>query len=198
MKESNTASKVRNHIKRLRKGAPFTTASFKSFGSKSAIVKALSRLSKEGVIERLGKGIYIRPTPGRFTPFVRPLPIEVAKAVAKGADPRAKVFLHGAEAVRRLGLSTQLQVRPHYSTTGPNQSFTYGKLKVVLQHVPERVGILAGRPAGTALAALYYLGKKGVTQDIVAHIESKLPSEEFAALRSVRGAMPEWLQALLD
>jgi hypothetical protein len=46
-----------------------------------------------------------------------------------------------------------------------------------------------------AVAALWYLGKKGVTPTIVHTIESKLSALEFAALTAEIGIMPGGCEA---
>ena len=53
--------KVTHRVHRMRRGVPFSINKFYELGSTTAVQKALSRLSKEGVIERVSKGIYVRP-----------------------------------------------------------------------------------------------------------------------------------------
>ena len=68
-----------------------------------------------------------------------------------------------------------------------------GKLQVRLQHVAARKLVLAGRPAGQALSALWYLGRRQVTPATFERIAAKLPQVEFEALRSAKASMPAWM-----
>jgi hypothetical protein len=52
--------------------------------------------------------------------------------------------------------------------------------------------------AGTALSALWYLGRRQVTPDVVASVRTRLGPEEFAALEAASGEMPGWLAAVLQ
>ena len=45
---------------------------------------------------------------------------------------------------------------------------------------------LAGRPAGQALSALWYLGRRHVTPATFERIAAKLPQIQFEALRSAK------------
>jgi len=49
----------------------------------------------------------------------------------------------------------------------------------------------AGEPTGTAISALWYLGKDNVTPETVARIEAALGPAEFGKLRSAD--MPVWM-----
>ncbi len=68
----------------------------------SAVAKALSRLTRQGVLERLSKGVYYR---SRETPFGKslPNPAEMNKLASK----RKTVFPSGVAAANLLGFTTQ-------------------------------------------------------------------------------------------
>jgi len=68
-----------------------------------------------------------------------------------------------------------------------------GGTVIKLKHVAPRKLALAGRPAGTALVALWYLGKGQVNRKVIATIADKLPKEEFEVLRGAQSAMPAWM-----
>jgi hypothetical protein len=83
------------------------------------------------------------------------------------------------------------------STSGPSKRIRVGKLEIRLQHVCQRQLALAGRPAGLALAALWYRGKNKVTPLMIGKIQQKLSVIEFEALKSVTSAMPSWMSNTL-
>lgn len=79
----------------------------------------------------------------------------------------------------------------------PEMNRFVGKMEIRLQHVCQRKLTLAGRPAGLALAALWYLGKNEVTPSLIGKIQQKLSVTEFEALKSVTSAMPSWMSDAL-
>lgn len=59
-------------------------------------------------------------------------------------------------------------------------------------HIRDRRRLqFAGEPTGTAISALWYLGKDNVTPETVARIEAALGPAEFGKLRSAD--MPVWM-----
>ncbi|HFH3285715.1 DUF6088 family protein [Pseudomonas aeruginosa] len=191
----STAQAIRERIKAQPVGEPFTPALFAGLGSRAAIDQALMRLTKSGHIERIGHGLYSVPTVGRFGVKAMPAPELVAKTLA--ASEGAAIEMHGAEAARRLGFSTQVPAQPVFYTTGSSRTVHLGKMVVRLQHVAPRKLVLAGRPAGMALSALWYLGRNQVTPATFRRIAEKLPSVEFEALREAKASMPAWMIAAL-
>lgn len=187
----NTSKAIRERIASQPEGEPFTPALFAGLGSRASIDQALMRLARSGSIERIGHGLYVVPKPGRFGVKAMPAPEQVARAVAEAEG--ATIGIHGAEAARRLGLSTQMPAQAVFHTTGSSRRIRLGKLVIKLQHAAPRKLALAGRPAGQALSALWYLGRDQVTPDTFEQIAEKLPPREFEALSGARAVMPGWM-----
>lgn len=103
----------------------------------------------------------------------------------------SQVEIQGAEAAWRLGLTTQVPARPVFETTGRTRAMKVGNKEVILKHVSPRKLTLAGRPAGLALSALYYLGKRGVSEKVIDTIRKRIPAEEFDALKNAQ--LPIWM-----
>lgn len=190
-----TAKAIREHIATQPAGEPFTPALFAGLGSRAAIDQTLMRLTKAGQIERIGHGLYSVPKIGRFGVKAMPAPEKVAQALASSEG--ATIEVHGAEAARRLGFSTQVPAQSVFYTSGSSHTIRLGKLVVRLQHVAPRKLALAGRPAGLALSTLWYLGRRQVTPATFRRIAEKLPGVEFEALCKAKAVMPAWMIAAL-
>lgn len=182
---------VRTCIEQQPKGRPITPAHLLSCGSRNAVDQALSRLVKAGEVERLGRGLFVRPEVSRFAGKVMPEASAVAKALAEKTG--AVVGMHGAEAARHLGLSTQMSMQPLFNTTGPSRRLRVGNLEIRLQHVSARKLALAGRPAGMALTALWYLGREAVAPETIAVLRQRLPIDEYNVLAKSKSLMPAWM-----
>ena len=186
------AKAVRAAVARLPKGKPFTGARFAALRSRGAVDRALSRLAKEGAILRVAHGVFVRPRTSRFVGAVVPDLQEVVETIARGNQETVQI--HGAEATRRFGLSTQVPTAPVFHTSASTRTVRVAGVPVRLVHTSNRRRLqFAGEPAGAAVSALWYLGKDNVTPQTVARIEAALGSDDFAKLRSA--AMPTWMEA---
>lgn len=125
-----------------------------------AVAQTLSRLTRRGVIQRLGKGLYYRPRPTAFgcsrpnTAQIRALPLS-----------RNKVFPSGIAAANRLGFTTQNPARMEVATPGLSlPRFLVGKETVVHTRRPATWQTLSEIDA----ALLDFLRNKGMSSDLSA------------------------------
>jgi hypothetical protein len=93
------------------------------------------------------------------------------------------VQIHGAEAVRSMGLSTQMQILPIYHTSGSTRRIRIGNTTIRLQHASNDRLQHAKSKVGVALTALHYLGKEALSLEIISRIQKALTRDEFKTLR---------------
>ena len=174
----------------LPKGKPFTSERFLKHGSRGAVDRTLSRLAGRGEIQRLARGVFVRPRTSRFVGTVLPDVLEVVEAIARNNGETVQV--HGAEAARRFKLSTQVPTAPVFHTSASSRTIRITNITVRMVHTSNRRRLqFAGEAAGAALSALWYLGKGNVTPETVATIEAALGPAEFQRLCSAD--MPAWM-----
>lgn len=191
----SVANNIRNWVQRMPRGEPFTNNRFLKLGSRSAVDKAISRLVDEGVIERVVRGVFVRPRKSRFVGNVMPEVSRVIEVIAKSHGETIQV--HGAEAARRFKISTQMPTRPVYYTSGSSREIRIGKLIVKLMHTSSHRKLQhAGKKPGLALTALWYLGKEQVNAETIRRIREGLSAEEFKTLRST--SMPGWMSQAIE
>lgn len=122
---------------------------------------------------------------------------DVSKVVEVMArDHGDTIQVHGAEAARRFKLSTQVPTVPVFYTSGLSRELKVGNLTVKLRHASRRKLLLAGKPSGLALSALWYLGKDNVNSNVLSTIRSGLTAEEFETLKNTD--MPAWMAGAFD
>lgn len=190
----SVSARIAQRVKRLPKGQPFSISRFKGFGTSNAVSKAIARLVNRGELERVYRGIYMRPKAGRYVAQVRPNAFEVVNLITR--QKRLSLQIHGANAVRKFWLSTQMPLIPIYYTNGASRSVFIGKAEVRLIHAAPMVMQHAGTEVGAAISALFYLGKDGSTPDCIAAIKEALRPEDFAKLMMCK--MPVWMRIALD
>jgi hypothetical protein len=189
--KNSTNEAVRAFAMSLPSVEPFVVANVLQFGTRAAVDQALTRLTKEGLIERVTRGTYMRPGKSKYVAKVLPSAAKVIKAIA--SEGREVIEINGAQAAMQLGLSTQVPASQIFLTTGPSRVLTLGKTKIFLKHQSPSKFVLAGTNAGQALRALEYLGAREVTTKTLVEVKSKLEESEFNNLSAARGAMPRWL-----
>lgn len=195
--EISIAESVRRRVKRYPKGRPFTLKRFHVLGAtaRRGVEKAIARMVESGEVERVYRGVYMRPKTSRLVGRVRASPEAVARVLAK--DNGHKLQLHGAEAVRRLGLSTQMQVTPIYYTSGPSRVIQVGQATVRLVHMPMRNLQHAGTKVGLVITALFYMGKEEATSPRVG--SSILKQLSPAELRQLMAShIPKWMREIFE
>lgn len=183
-----TAKLIKNRIEAMPAGEPFTPAELLTLGTRTAVDKTLTRLVKAGLLMKVARGVFVRPEESKYGK-VLPSPLKIAMAKAHGAI----VEIHGAEAVRRFGLSTQVQVQPVYYTSGSARRFKLGKIPVTLRHVSPRKLVAPGTNVGLAISALWYLGKEQMKPNVFEAIKSRLNPSEFEELKHSASFMPAWM-----
>jgi hypothetical protein len=191
----STAQRVREAVLAREIGKPFSLIELLDLGTRGAVDHAVGYLARQKVIKQVARGIYVRPKVSPLAGQVMPSPESIVRTWADASQ--YKVEVHGAEAARQFGLTTQMPVRPIFATTGPTRTIQLGKLKVELRHAAPSRLLLAGTGAGRAYAALRYLGKEEVTPSTIDIIKKSLSDEDFERLISERHRMPAWLGELL-
>ncbi len=182
---------IRNRIERKNLGEPFTPAFISHLGTRANIDQALSRMVKTGELERVARGVYVRPLKNRYTGKTILEPAKVAQAIA--SEKMHTFSITGAEAARRFGLTTQMPTRPVFLTSGKSRLIQVGGHTIEFRHTTASYMAFAGRPAGDAVLALLYLGQKLVTTQVIAQIKRALGFEEFELLKNALGVFPSWL-----
>ncbi len=144
---------VQYQIAEVPRGEPFTNSRFLRLGSRAVVDKTLSRLVEEGAIQRVARGVFVRPKQSRFVGNVMPDVSRVIQVIAK--DHGETIQVHGAEAARLFKLSTQMPTTPVYYTSAPTREIRIGNLKVKLMHTSSGRKLQhAGEKPGLALSAL--------------------------------------------
>lgn len=189
---------IRNHLEHRPFGELITATGLLELGlgTRTAIDQTLSRLCRQGLIARIARGVYAKPRATRFGGRILPDANEIATAFARLRGQQLQI--HGAEAVRRFGLTTQMPATTTYLTDGPDRTLHLGKLEVRLEHAPAKMFLLAGRLAGQALSALRFLGRREAKPKTIHQVLQQLPNLERQALLETRASLPNWLQRPLE
>lgn len=189
-----TSSEVEGFLERQPPGEPFSPSELLRYGTRASIDQALSRLTREGVIERVRRGIYVKPRHSRLVGTVPPSAVAVARTYARARG--IPVAPTGAQVLADHGLSTQTPVTPVLSAgVRGRKTIRVGSRQVTLRHAPAYVLDHAGTPEGDALAALQHLGRGRLPE--ARTLLARLPADTRTRLLDLRPSLPGWLADML-
>ena len=158
-------------------GTVWTPIDFLDLGPRAAIDKSLQRLTADGKLSRIARGLYYRPgtnalTRKPTTPGVR----AIVDAITR--RDQSRVIVDGMTAANDLGLTTAVPARVTVLTDARLRPIKMGKQRIVFQTVAPRHLYWAGRPAMRVVQALYW------RRDL-------LDSDDGALLQRLRGILSD-------
>ncbi len=187
-------SKVLSTVRRRGKGAVFVPADFLDLGSREAIDIALHRLTRDGTMRRLARGVYDYPKEHPILGPLQPSAETVAQALA-GRD-RTRLQPAGAYAANVLGLSEQVPAKAVFLTDGPSRTVKIGSMTIQLRQTTARNMAAAGRLSGLLIQAFRELGKEHITPKRLDHLKRKLPAEKRRELVKDIKLAPAWMHPI--
>jgi hypothetical protein len=178
-------------IRAKRRGWVFTPKDFLDLGSRAIVDQALSRLTRQGLIRRLSRGVYDFPNQHEILGVLSPTADDLARAIAPKS--KHKVFGSGALAANTLGLSTQVPAKPTYMTDGQSRSKKVAGRTVIFKH--SRVPLLDGASdtANQTLQALAYIGKENIDDVVLNRCAKVLTDQDLRSLISHADCTPSWM-----
>lgn len=183
---------VETRLKRIKRGVPFSIAGFYTLGTRTSVQKAFSRLAKQGEIERVSKGFYVRPKPLPSIPSIKTTASaeQVARVWAK--EYGYKLVSQGQEVAYRLGLQTQAPMKTIFWSNGPSREFRVGNEVVQVRHISEQKLRWVREPEGALLRGLLVTPPEsiGVTRLQKACQRMSLSSSQARTIARKLGTLP--------
>jgi len=173
----------------LPEGGILSPKEFLHLGSRAAVDQALTRLTREGKLLRVGRGAYVIPVSGRFGSRA-PSTESVVQAIE--GQSGETIVASGAAEANALGLTTQVPTREVFITSGASRILQLGSRAVELKHGARWQLALGKRPAGMAVRALSWLGPEQA-HAAIRILQTKLPAAEWEAMRAARAVLPSWM-----
>jgi len=144
------------------RGSIVSATDFLADFKRADIDKALSLLSKEGVIERVSQGVYYYP---EYSELLKqntsPQMMKVAEAIARKFDWNIQPT--GNTALNYFGLSTQIPAKYIYLSDGPNRKYTICQQGVEFKHTKLTETKLKHIESKLLVQAIRSLSRDGVT-----------------------------------
>ena len=152
---SQLAQSILSTAQTLPEGGLLSPKEFLHLGTRAAVDQTLTRLTREGTLLRVGRGLYAVPIQSRFG--VRPPATQTIVQAMEAAQGEV-IVANGATEANALGLTTQVPTREVFLTSGASRTLHLGNRTVEFQHAKRWLLALGKRPAGRAIRALSWLG----------------------------------------
>jgi len=178
---SSASVQIEQEIKHKRKGDLIFPTDFRGIGTEGAIKMALTRLNKEGIIQRLGHGIYLLPKTDPVFGKISPAPEEIANAIAK--RDKIKIKPAGAYALHKLGLTTQVPTKLVYLTNGPSKEIKIGKTTIKFKATTQKKLAMQGKYSSLIVQAIGELGAENIDTNTEKRLKELLLLEDPKILK---------------
>ena len=190
------AEQILNEIRRHEKGWCFSQKDFMDIGGRNALEQAFFRLAKAGEIRRVGRGLYDVP---RYSDLLEtilsPVSDQIAKAIARKHGWRIQPT--GAGAANLLNLSTQVPMKIVYLSDGPTKTMDVGGGTLCFKQVAPK-DMATNELSGLVINALKYLGKDGVTPEIVTKLRSRFDDKQKKQLLKDARFGTDWVLEVIQ
>lgn len=189
---------ILNSIRKRGRGTVFFSSDFSKIGEKSAVLKALERMTTGGTIIRVARGIYCYPRIDKELGLgiLYPTYEEIAQAIAK--RDKARIVPAGIYAMNRLGLSTQVPMNVVYLTDGSSRKVVInGNRGILFKHVAPKNLAFQNQLALLINSALKEIGQENITEEDKTRIRSLLSNESKDSVMQDIKLMPDWIASII-
>ena len=193
MPRPDILKQVRTRIEHAPPGDIFIPADFSDLAEARRITMCLSRLHEDGTLEKVKRGVYMKPRYSQLlNRSVPPREDAVAKAIARNYG--WTIVPCGDTALNMLGLSTQIPAVWLYVSDGPYKTYETDGVRFQFKHT-DRKNELISVSATTALLiqALRALGKDNIDSQTIAHLSGKLSSAEKRQILQESRYITAWI-----
>ena len=179
------------------RGYVFTRKDFQDMASSGSIGQILSRMVKDGMIRRIGRGIFDFPNTnpalgGQLSPDID----QAANALARKF--RWSILPYGNLAANRLGLSQQVPAKLTYLSNGPTKELRIENRVIYFKHARPKEIYADSTISGLVVQALRYFGKDRVSDEMIAYLNQKLSHNEKTELLETIHYGTEWIYEVVQ
>ena len=183
----------------------WTPRDFLDLGTRDAVDKTLQRLTHAGLLRRVDRGLYDKPSLNSLTQKNNPPdPRQVIDAIAR--RDQIRVLVDGMTAANDLGLTNAVPAKIIVHTDARLKSISLGQLEIIFKPTAASKLYWAGRPAMRIVQALHWLrdtmGQVDEDEILIRRLNTILHhSDNGRALREdlseAMSTLPTWMQNML-
>ena len=191
-------NKIINRIKKCGRGNFFFASDFVLYGEQKSISKALDRLTDNGFLLRISRGVYYYPKKDKVLGLgvLYPTLEDIAEGVAK--RDKVRIVPTGLYALNRLGFSTQVPMNVQYLTDGYNKKLTlFNGATIQFKHTSPKNLAFNSKLAMMLTFAYKTLGKEQITEEIMLRTKELLSNDTNRVVEQDYKLMPAWVSSII-
>ena len=190
--------KVLEQIKKGKGGSLLFASDFMQLGEQKTISKALERLTNDGTILRISRGIYCYPKIDKVLGLgvLYPTLEDIAEGIAK--RDKARIVPTGIYALNRLGFSTQIPMNVVYLTDGSERKLNLSNgATIEFRNAAPKNFAYKSQLAMLLTFAYKNIGKDKMTPEIISHTKELLAKEDRQLIEQDYQLMPAWVSSII-
>jgi len=194
----NIDDKILAKVSKCGRGTIFFPNDFISIGETKSVLKALERMTNDGIIIRLAKGIYCYPKFDKVLGLgiLYPSFEDIAQSIAK--RDKARIVPTALYALNKLGLSTQIPMNIVYMTDGSPRKINMGNGRSIqFKHAAPKNLSFRNELAMLVTFALKEIKQKNVTEKHLERIKEILKKETKGKVLIDAKLMPAWIRTII-
>ena len=198
MSVQSIEKQILGSIEKCGRGKLVFPSDFVRFGEQKSINKALERMTDEGTLLRISRGVYYYPKIDKKLGLgvLYPTLETIAEGIAK--RDKARIVPTGLYALNRLGFSTQIPMNIQYLTDGSNRKLTlYNGATIEFKHTAPKNLAFNSQLAMLLTFAFKSLGKDNITDDVIAHTRELLAKDKNKTVKQDYNLMPAWVSSII-
>lgn len=170
-------------------------ADYAHLAGAETIRKILREATINGILEKAGHGIYIKPKISRFG--IVPITLEkIARKIVQ--RDRCEILPTGATAANIVGLSTQVPMNLSYITTGSTRAINVGDRKILFRHASPKNFAAKGNTIPLLVQALREIGEANISGAEYDAIKRFIDKQQDPYLQEDLLLAPVWIQRIIN
>lgn len=172
----------------------FFITDYADLGSTETIRKILHEATINGILEKAGHGIYIKPKVSRFGNV--PVPLEkIAREIAK--RDKCDILPTGSTAANLIGLSTQVPMNLSYITTGSTRTINIKGRKISFSHASPKNFAAKGTVMPLLIQGMREIGEGNISASEYDAIKCFIDKQQDPYLQEDLLLAPVWIQRII-
>lgn len=192
----SSKSQIETKVMKSSLGEIFFAEDFYTYGSPGNIRLTLFRLVKEGILERLAQGVYLKPKRDPLLGTLYPTTEDIAKQIAQ--RDKARIAPTGVLALYLLGLTTQVPLKAVYLSDGSQREVKIGNRTIQFKKSVPKSFAIKDELLHLIVQAFKEVGQNQVTEDFLQKIKPAILQLNEQVLKKQLKYAPVWIQKQIN
>lgn len=190
------SNQIESRILKSNRGAFFFAEDFVNLGTSENIRQKLSRLVKEGVLDRIAPGIYLKSKKDPILGIIHPNLDQIAREIAK--RNKARIAPTGVMALYLLGLTTQIPLKIVYLTDGSPRQIKIGSRAIKFKNAAPKNFAIKDEVLQLVVQAFKEVGHKELNAVFLERIKPAVAKMDKNVLDSQLRYAAVWIRKEID